>query len=139
MDYLELFTSMLASQTKFVADKIPNKKGKVIFLDTIQSLSGGPDSSFEEYSLHFAVTKSRILENNKLPNFFVRMTSEDNSSYKELAIDLVQDIILSINTRFIDGGFKLYVGTINDRTNHAKKAKTKQQAQQLKRSLKPIK
>lgn len=106
---------MLCSQTSFVEKRIHDKKYAKIFKDTavcmIQISANIPDSndgrslqllSDQINLLRFTIEKDRP---NAVSSFF-----NEDFKYRLLALDMADDIVNSLNSRFITGNSKAFLG-----------------------------
>ena len=112
---IDLARLMLCSQTSFVERRIHDKKYAKIFKDTavcmIQISANIPDSndgrslqllSDQINLLRFTIEKDRP---NAVSSFF-----NEDFKYKLLALDMADDIVNSLNSRFITGNSKTFLG-----------------------------
>lgn len=106
---MDLLRFMLCSQSAFVEKRISDNKYAKIFKDTslkIINLTADNNSDVELFKLQLSLLRKHI-ENEK-PNFILSILN-DNYKYKILGLELAEDILSSIETRFISGGHKAYL------------------------------
>jgi hypothetical protein len=99
---------MLLAQHKYVLTKIVDKKYKKAYIENIEPLIEEAHicADIIDYEMYVSVIKTGIL-NAKNPFY----KSFFNSSKKEginTAFEVVEDILASVDIRFISGGHKMY-------------------------------
>lgn len=105
---MDLVRLMLVTQTSFVVKRIHDKKCAKAFEDTMLSIIrvSSDFSDVKSFSYEFELIK-RSLNNNK-SNFILSLFNEKHK-YVDLALEITEDIIDSVNTRFIEGGSKSFL------------------------------
>lgn len=106
---MDLVRLMLCTQTAYIAKRIHDKKHVKIFHDTMLSMIkvSSEFSDVESFRQEFELIKLSLSDNK--PGF-VKSIFNDNHKYVNLALDMTQDIINSVNSRFITGDSKVFLG-----------------------------
>ena len=106
---MDLVRLMLCTQTSFMVKRIPDKKYAKTFENTMLSIIkvSSDFSDIKSFNNEFQLFKACLSA--PKPNVFMSMFDEKHK-YVDLALELTQDIIDSINTRFVDGGSKTFIG-----------------------------
>jgi hypothetical protein len=105
---MDLVRLMLVTQTSFMVKRIHDKKYAKTFEDTMLSIIkvSSDFSDVKSFSHEFELIK-RSLSTNK-SNFIVSLFN-DKHKYVDLALELTENIIDSVNIRFIEGGSKAFL------------------------------
>lgn len=105
MDILRL---MLVTQTSFIVKRIVDKNHAKTFEDTMLYIIkvSSDFSDVKSFSDEFELVK-RSLNANK-SNAFISFFDK-KSKYVDVALELTDDIINSVNIRFIEGGSKAFL------------------------------
>lgn len=112
---IDLARIMLCSQTSFIEKRIHDKKYAKLFKDTavcvIQISAEIPDWQTADglQSLAEQIKLLRFSIEKDKPNFVSSLFS-DNYKYRILALDMADDIINSLNSRFVHGDSKTFLG-----------------------------
>jgi hypothetical protein len=115
---IDLARLMLCSQTSFVEKRIHDKKYAKVFKDTavciIQISANISDSNNGTclQSLSDQIKLLRLSIEKDEPNFVSSFFSEDYK-YRILALDMADDIVNSLNSRFVNGDSKTFLGLFN--------------------------
>lgn len=106
---MDLVRLMLCTQTSYVAKRIDNKKHAKIFQDIMLSIikTSSEFSEVHDFKQEFELIKLSLA--NSKPGFIMSIFN-DNHKYVELALSLTQDVIDSVNSRFINGDSKVFLG-----------------------------
>lgn len=109
---VDLLRFMLCSQVSFLEKRILKPKDAKIFKDqALQLIALTAENNNDLYAFKLGVSLVRIkLEENK-PGPIAAFFSDDYK-YKMLAVELAEDIVASIDTRFVSGGSKAYLGLL---------------------------
>jgi len=106
---MDLLRFMLCSQSAFVEKRLGDPKYAKIFKETslkIINLTTDNSVDIELFKLQLSLVRAHIQD--EKPNYVVSIFN-DNYKYKILAVELAEDIVSSIETRFISGGSKAYL------------------------------
>ena len=112
---IDLARLMLCSQTSFVEKRIHDKKYAKVFKDTavclIQISANIPDSNDGKglQLLSDQVSLLRLSLEKDRPGFIFSFLNED-FRYRLLALDMADDIVNSLNSRFVTGNSKTFLG-----------------------------
>lgn len=106
---MDLVRLMLCTQTSFMTKRIHDKKYAKSFEDTMLSIIkvSSDFSDVAAFSDEFKLIRASL--STTKPNFIKSMFDEKHK-YIELALDLTDDIINSVNSRFITGDSKAFLG-----------------------------
>ena len=106
---MDLVRLMLCTQTSFMVKRIDDKKYAKTFEDTMLSIIkvSSDFSDVKEFSNEFKLIKASL--STSKPGFITSMFDEKHK-YIDLALELTDDIINSVNSRFIDGNSKAFLG-----------------------------
>jgi len=109
---LDLIVEMMRSQGSFVAKRIP-KSEYALFAATIEAIILEARKSIDVQHLNKSMI-SFAEDNLKEPSFFFRLFSNPVPT-KRLAYNTAQDVIRSVEVRFIDGGSKFFPEFYNEK------------------------
>lgn len=106
---MDLVRFMLCTQTSFMVKRIHDKKYAKTFEDTMLSIIkvSSDFSDIKAFNNEFQLIKASL--SNSKPGLVVSIFNEKHK-YIDLALELTDDIINSVNTRFVDGGSKAFIG-----------------------------
>lgn len=112
---IDLARIMLCSQTSFIEKRIHDKKYAKLFKDTavciIQISAEIPDWEAQD-GLQSLADQIRLLRFNlekDKPGFISSLFSDDYK-YRVLALDMADDIVSSLSSRFVHGDSKTFLG-----------------------------
>jgi hypothetical protein len=106
---MDLLRFMLCSQSSFVEKRLVDPKYAKAFKEVslrIINLTADNNTDIELFKLQLSLIKAHIQD--EKPGYVVSIFN-DNYKYKILAVELAEDIVSSIETRFINGGSKAYL------------------------------
>jgi hypothetical protein len=115
VEMIDLARLMLCSQTSFIEKRISDKKYAKVFKDTavciIQISARIPDWDVEN-GLNSLTNEIKLLRLNAETDKPGPISSlfNDQYKYKLLAFDMADDIINSLNSRFVHGNSKAFLG-----------------------------
>jgi hypothetical protein len=106
---MDLVRLMLCTQTSFMVKRIHDKKYAKAFEDTMLSIIkvSSDFSDLKDFSNEFKLIKASL--STSKPGLIASMFDEKHK-YIDLALDLTDDIINSIDLRFVEGGSKAFLG-----------------------------
>ena len=107
-NYMPLLRQMLVTQHEYILTKMRDKRFKLAYLANIEPLilEAHIGEDLIDFEMYFDILKNGTLSI-KVP-FYKRMFCSSKREGTEYAFELVQDILTSIDLRFISGGFRLY-------------------------------
>jgi hypothetical protein len=109
---MDLLRFMLCSQVAFVEKRIYEPNNSKAFKEqALQLIALTTEKSNNLDTFKLGVNLAKIKLDDKKPNYIVALFSDDYK-YKMLAIELAEDIASSIDTRFVSGGSKAYLGLL---------------------------
>lgn len=111
-DSIDLISSMIKNQGSYIYSKLP-KSEKAVFLATMESLQALCLNSSNLTNLKYNMI-SYAEDNLKERHFIFRMVSNPLPT-KRLAYSTVEQIVESVQIRFIDGGSKTYLSLFEGR------------------------
>jgi hypothetical protein len=108
--YLALVESMLLSQNKYIIPKIKDKGFKEGYNNRMQVFLAETKicHDFTVYNTYFERVELRFDEKVRNLGFFEKMLTKQQVEGERFANEIVKEILNSINTRFVEGGTKLY-------------------------------
>jgi hypothetical protein len=109
---MDLLRFMLCSQTAFVEKRLHGVNNVKAFKDQalqLIALTAENYNNLDTFKLGVNLAKIKLEENK--PNPIVALFSDEHK-HKILAVELAEDIANSIDTRFVSGGSKAYLGLL---------------------------
>lgn len=105
---MDIVRLMLVTQTSFVVKRIEDKRHAKIFEDTMLYIIkvSSDFSDVKSFSDEFELIKRSLNSNKSNPftSFF-----DKKPKYVSLALELTENIIESVNIRFVEGGSKAFL------------------------------
>jgi len=107
----DLLKISIKSQVEYISSKIKNKEHKERFLKTIKLIDASNSNTMADYTNAF---------NHVFWSFTVKpiqynyLIFKKDLKYETLAYETINDIVKSINKRFVYGHSKIYLGMFSD-------------------------
>lgn len=112
--HMSIVRLMLLAQHKYVLTKIIDKKYKQAYTENMEALIAEAHvcADIVDYEMYISVIKTGIL-NAKNP-FYKSFFSSSKKEGINMAFEVVEGILASVDTRFISGGHKMYESLLKE-------------------------
>ena len=111
-DHMPILRSMLIAQNKYIQANTKDKKFIKAFTDNMSNFIAEANacSDYTYFKMYFFLTKEKLLnKETSIFDFIFRSSKREGLIF---SLELIESSIVSIDTRFVDGGFRLHEGLL---------------------------